>query len=140
MPLSCTRRNLDAVAARAPRPAVVDALEPRRMLAFAAHINFQPSNVPVPNGYRADTGAVYGLRRNGLKYGWSGDNRAAAVDRDSPNAPDQRYDTFNSFLGASGNANLNWQIALPNGSYLVHVVAGDPGSSTKTLIKLNAEN
>src|SRR5690348_3370048 len=113
-------------AKRSRAQAAVESLEHRVLLAFAAHINFQPAGAPVPHGYQADVGAVYAARGDGLRYGWSADNRAAAVDRHSPNSPDQRYDTFNSFRGASGTADLDWQLALPNGTYNVHIVAGDP--------------
>jgi alpha-tubulin suppressor-like RCC1 family protein len=89
---------------------------------FHARINFQPAGAEVPAGYFADTGQVYGPRDNGLVYGWNADNSTNMVDRNSPAAPDQRYDTF-ACLQRGGN--FAWEIAVPNGFYEVHFVHGD---------------
>ncbi|MDQ4078246.1 MAG: hypothetical protein M3220_18620 [Chloroflexota bacterium] len=86
-------------------------------------INFQPESSEIPAGYLADVGAEYGERDNGYTYGWNEDNRENARDRDSSNAPDQRYDTFNH-LQLEGT--YTWEIAVPNGEYIVTVVMGDP--------------
>jgi probable HAF family extracellular repeat protein len=93
---------------------------------FSATVNFQPAGVPVPTGYRADTGAPFGARGGGLSYGWNIDNSANARDRDAAGSPDQRYDTF-SHLQKPGGA-TRWEIAVPNGRYAVHLVAGDPSN------------
>ena len=100
-----------------------ESLENRTLLsAFTAHINFQPANANVPKGYIADVGVPF---RNfkGLSFGWTAANKNA-VDRNSRLSPDQRYDTFN--LLTPGSTGANWDIAVPNGAYLVHIVAGDP--------------
>ena len=68
------------------------ALGPR----LTARINFQPAGAAVPAGYLADTGAVYGLRANGERYGWNADNSAQTRDRNSASSPDQRYDTLDT--------------------------------------------
>jgi len=96
---------------------------------FRVDVNFQPAGAPVPPGYVADTGAAYGAR-NGLTYGWSGDNAANARDRNSASSPDQRYDTFLHMQKPTSPA--VWELAVPNGSYLVHVVAGDPDNTDST--------
>ncbi len=93
---------------------------------FSATVNFQPASSVVPAGYTADTGAVYGPRAGGLTYGWNVDNSANGREREAANAPDQRYDTFNHLQGPGGAT--SWELAVPNGAYLVHLVAGDPGS------------
>jgi hypothetical protein len=93
---------------------------------FRTDINFQPDGVPVPAGYRADIGRLYGLRSNGLTYGWSQSNEANAVDRDAPNAIDQRFDTANA-LG-----DMDWAIKVPNGTYSVYLAAGDPVDTSGT--------
>ena len=56
----------------------IETLENRRLLAatpfapFAVSINFQTlTDATVPPNYRADIGAPYGPKRNGLTYGWS---------------------------------------------------------------------
>jgi uncharacterized membrane protein len=109
------------------------------VLTPAVHINvnFAPAGEAVPNGYVADTGAVYGGRGNGLTYGWNTDNSAFARDRDSSASLDQRYDTF-THLQKPGGART-WEIAVPNGRYLVHLVAGDPLALDSTF-RLTVEN
>jgi hypothetical protein len=84
-------------------------------------VNFQPSGSAVPDGYLADTGAVYGDQGNGYSYGWLGGANTETRDRGANT--DQRYDTLNHMQKGDP---LTWEIALPNGEYTVHVVAGDP--------------
>jgi glucose/arabinose dehydrogenase len=104
---------------------------------FLTQINFMPLMSTLPAGYAPDSGALFGLRGNGLRYGWNADNSANARDRNAANSPDQRYDTFNH-LQRSPNTNARWEIALPNGSYRVRVVAGDP-SYFDSVYKINVE-
>jgi len=87
-------------------------------------INFQPAAAPVPAGYLADGGLVYAARGNGQTYGWNADNTAQTRDRNAANSPDQRYDTLNH-LQKPGNPDAVWEIAVPNGTYVVRVVSGD---------------
>jgi hypothetical protein len=86
-------------------------------------INFQPANSSVPAGYLVDGGSSYGNRGNGQSYGWSASNTSYARDRNSSRSPDQRYDTLNHMQQGGSKS---WSIAVPNGSYQVWVVAGDP--------------
>jgi chitodextrinase len=95
---------------------------------FSAHINFEPAGVPVPAGYLADTGAVYGDRGGGLVYGWNADNSGNTRVRNDPSSPDARYDTLAHMQDPSNPAAV-WEIAVPNGTYTVHLVAGDPDYS-----------
>jgi glucose/arabinose dehydrogenase len=88
-------------------------------------INFQPASAAVPAGYVADSGAPFALRASGDTYGWNADNTAQARDRNAPNSPDQRYDTL-AYMQRPGNPDAVWEIAVPNGTYTVRVVAGDP--------------
>jgi probable HAF family extracellular repeat protein len=97
---------------------------------FDATVNFQPAASPVPAGYRMDSGAVFGNRGGGRSYGWDVDNSAATRDRNLPNSPDQRYDTF-IHLQKPGGGRV-WELAVPNGSYLVHAVSGDPCCTDST--------
>ncbi|HJZ91617.1 MAG TPA: glycoside hydrolase family 16 protein [Gemmataceae bacterium] len=96
-----------------------DAPDPRNV-----KVNFQTSNSQGFPGYVADTGLAFADRGNGYRYGWNVDNTANARNRNSANAPDERYDTLNH-LQKAGGAN-RWEIALPKGTYNLHVVAGDP--------------
>ncbi|TWT78329.1 Quinoprotein glucose dehydrogenase B precursor [Posidoniimonas polymericola] len=91
------------------------------------NLNFQPAGAEVPAGDLADTGAVFGDRGNGWTYGWQTDHTDLSRDRDV-NA-DQRLDTLVHF-----HAGQDWEIALPNGQYLVTASVGDAGfPSTHTL-------
>ncbi|HEV8605860.1 MAG TPA: fibronectin type III domain-containing protein [Tepidisphaeraceae bacterium] len=104
---------------------MIESLENRRLLAgFTALIDFQPPNVPTQSGYKADTGAVFGDRGNGLSYGWNAANNNG-IDRNSKKSPNQAYDTFNQM---QKNGNFTWEIAVPNGTYDVRPVAGDATS------------
>ena len=62
--------------------------------------------------------------------------RANTRDHNSPLSPDQRYDTLAHMQ--KNDANLSWQIAVPNGTYTVRVVAGDP-DYTDSDYKINVE-
>ncbi|MBA3710229.1 MAG: putative Ig domain-containing protein [Planctomycetes bacterium] len=87
---------------------------------FTTKINFQPATAPSVAGYLVDSGGVYGVR-NDLSYGWN-----AAVDtRDRNVNADQRFDTL-ALMQAAKNPTAQWELAVPNGIYQVHVVCGDP--------------
>lgn len=90
---------------------------------FTARINFQPAAAAVPAGYVADSGAVFGARGNGLSYGWNLVTNETR-DRNSALSADQRFDTLNH-MQRSTNPNARWEIAVPNGTYRVRIVAGD---------------
>src|SRR5688572_2431109 len=100
---------------------------------FRANVNFQPYESAVPDGYSVDGGATFKRQRNGRTYGWNRSITTATRDRDSANAYDQRSDTL-IHMGA-GDA---WSIAVPNGTYLVHVVAGDP-DNFDSIIRIDVE-
>ena len=93
------------------------AVIPRSALSsrFAARINFQPAAAPVPVGYLADTGAVFGLQSSGERFGWNAANAAQTRDRNAADSPDQRYDTL-THLQKPANPNAVWEIAVPNGT------------------------
>ena len=92
----------------------------------AIRLNFQPATAAIPAGYLADTGLPFANRGNGQTYGWNADNSALTRDRDSTLSPDQRYDTL-THLQKVENPDAVWEIAVPNGTYNVRVVAGDAG-------------
>src|SRR5687768_12443149 len=96
-------------------------LEQRRLLAFTALIDFQPPNVPTQSGYQKDTGAAFADRGNGLTYGWNATNNNG-VDRNSKKSGNQAFDTF---IHMQQNGSFTWELAVPNGSYDVRIVAGD---------------
>lgn len=84
-------------------------------------VNFQPVDAPVPVGYLADSGEVFGDKGNGYYYGWNAPTYET-IERDLTSEP--RYNTFNH-LQKSSNPNATWEIALPEGPYDVHIVCGD---------------
>lgn len=100
---------------------------------FGASVNFQTADAPVPAGYVADTGAPFGARAGGLSYGWNADNAAQARWRNAASSPDGRYDTL-IHLQKPANPDASWEIAVPNGSYHVHIVAGDAGYTDSVLV------
>lgn len=82
------------------------------------------SGYPLP-GFLDDYGAIFDDRGNGFVYGWDADNAANARQRNSANARDRRYDTLNH-LQKPLPAGRVWEIELPEGTYSVRVVGGDP--------------
>ena len=128
--------------ARSPRDGWFETLEARRLLHgpdpgaaggtagslgaadFHVHVNFQPPRVPVPDGYLPDTGNTFADRGNGHAYGWDAANTAYR-DRDSALSSDQRYDTFTH---TQRYGTRTWELAVPDGAYVVRVVAGDPST------------
>jgi PA14 domain len=109
---------------------------PAERLFPSSAVNFQPAGVPIPPGYVADTGTVFGSR-GGLSFGWNADNTAQTRDRNAANSPDQRYDTL-THLQKPQNLNASWELAVPNGTYRVRAVSGDPSNLDGTF-RLNAE-
>jgi hypothetical protein len=104
------------------RRAVVETLEGRCLMHaghehFSANVDFQLLTSPVFAGYVADTGLKYGDRGNGFTYGWNKLHTDTARDRNSSRSPDERYDAFITMKNAT------WNIAVPNGTYDVRVVA-----------------
>lgn len=112
------------------KPELVFSREP-----IVARINFLPTNAVPVEGYIADFGEAFGPRTNGLTYGWSVDNRGFMRDRASrhykrdKNPPiktaDRRYDFLAYMDNEKMKAPVSWEMALPNGTYRVRVVAGD---------------
>lgn len=112
---------------------------------LGVNVNFANAAAPVPPGYVQDIGELLGDRGNGYYYGWttpSGNNITAdARYRQNANSPDLRYDTFNHMMKANVNdpsLGAVWQIELPNGFYLVRIVAGDP-TATDSVFQFDVE-
>jgi hypothetical protein len=112
---------VESLEGRALFAATVTPLTSEPAAPFVARINFQPAGSYAHPGYAVDSGSTYGNRGNGLTYGWSTTNNKTS-DRNNSRAPDQRYDTLNRIQSST----LTWQLAVPNGRYVVKVVAGDP--------------
>lgn len=125
--------KLEWASASQPREVV-----PRSQLYSGApiRINFQPGGVSTPSGYLSDTGAAFASRGNGFNYGWNGTN-STGRDRNNAVSADQRYDTFLQ-LQKPALPNAQWEIAVPNGTYRVHLVAGD-ANTTNSVFRLDVE-
>ncbi|HLJ95294.1 MAG TPA: DUF4982 domain-containing protein, partial [Gemmataceae bacterium] len=89
-----------------------------------ARIKFQPIGLPVAAGYLPDYGYIYGDRGNGFTYGWDSDNSANTFARGVMSDP--RYDSGIAMEQPTGGH--AWQIAVPNGTYAIHLVSGDPSN------------
>src|SRR5439155_18734011 len=92
------------------RQFLLEGLERRELLAFAAHINFQPAGRPVPSGYLADTGDVFGQRSNGMQYGW---NASGVTTADRWTSADDLHDTL---AAMQWQGKYSWEVAVPNGT------------------------
>jgi len=104
-------------------------LAPGLVGASVIKVNFQSAGAPIPEGYMPEYGDPFGPHENGWNYGWDQSITGGARDRNSANAPDQRYDTLNH-LQQSGNR--IWEIEVPNGTYNLHLVCGDPSYTDQT--------
>lgn len=104
---------------------------------FTANVDFTTTAAATAPGYVTDAGASYAARGNGLTYGWNISNTSQARQRNAASSPDQRYDTFVQ-MQRPGSA-TSWQIAVPNGRYLVHLASGDP-DYTDSVYKVNVQN
>jgi hypothetical protein len=88
-------------------------------------INFQPASPPPPPGWLIDHGALFGPRAGGWTYGWAGEP-GTARQRNSSASPDFLHDTLIHAGPQQFADDPDWSIALPNGTYRVSLVLGDP--------------
>lgn len=86
-------------------------------------IDFQPSASPTVTGYLVDGGATF-ASRNGQSYGWSVSHADAVFDRNA--ISDQKLDTL-----VAVKAGARWELAVPNGQYVVTVGIGDSAASSR---------
>ena len=96
---------------------------PAQMADSKYRISFRGSSSTPPIGYRADNGAVFGVRSGGYSYGWNTSNTRYTFDRNSTLSYSERYDGGEQMQG--GGTSRYWHITVPNGTYNVRVVAGD---------------
>jgi hypothetical protein len=103
---------------------------------FVAHVHFTAQNGgdTIAN-YQSDVGLAHGNRGNGLTFGWNRDNTANGRHRDAANSPDELHDGL-AHLQKPTNPNAWWGIAVPNGTYSVHLISGAP-SNTDSVYKIN---
>ncbi|MGE0430908.1 MAG: hypothetical protein AB7K09_16390 [Planctomycetota bacterium] len=99
---------------------------------FELHVNFQPFEELWPDGYQQDDGQLYANRGNGFTYGWNA--TMGPIVRNNNKSPDARYDTLIPF------DNEKWEVEVPKGSYVVHVVCGDPDDISGNRYRVDVEN
>lgn len=102
---------------------------------FASHIHFTSDVTEAPAGYLGDGGLAYAARSGGLSYGWNQNNTANMRDRDSSASPDELHDGL-GHMQKPGNPNAWWGLAVPNGTYSVTVLSGDP-TAIDSVYKIN---
>jgi fibronectin type 3 domain-containing protein len=93
---------------------------------FNAHVNFTSTTGDAVSGFLTDSGAIFGDRGDGLKYGWTRNDTAMGFDRNAATSVDELHDSFHNM----GSGTVAWHIAVPNGTYAVHVLAGDPSTAS----------
>jgi hypothetical protein len=108
--------------------------EASAMPLLQAHVHFTTRKGAAVAGYLADVGLAYGNRVNGLVFGWNRNTAGNARDRNAANSPDELHDSFNFTLPSIGAT--RWYIAVPNGTYSVHLIVGDP-SNVAALYRFN---
>lgn len=96
-------------------------------LPLFAQVNFQVEGATAVPEYLIDNGEAFGNRGNGFSYGWNVNNTGNARDRD--NHPNQLYDTLNHM---EQDGTFTWSMEVPNGTYEVCVMAGDPNHNDST--------
>ncbi len=103
-------------------------------MGFSVNVNFQPPQVEVPRGFLKDVGSVFHDRDNGYSYGWDKDRRQK---KSNPNVgytrfrknhiqyDDRRYSTLIR-MQIQNKSSAIWEIEVPDGTYEVGLVMGDP--------------
>ncbi|WP_400072158.1 malectin domain-containing carbohydrate-binding protein [Zobellia russellii] len=124
---------------------------------FSVNINFSDQATAAPAGYEKDGGDAYADRDNGFVYGWldantsqpadlskNGRNRAVSgVSELNNTLVHMQYGDVSSNASNGYLADAKWEIAVPNGDYLVTVFVGDPDVDTPAVNtpahRINAE-
>lgn len=109
-------------------------ITPVSQLPTSIKINFQPASASTPADFLKDSGETFG-DRGGLSYGWDQSATSFTRDRNSGLSSDQEHDTL---IHTQLYGTRKWEIAVPKGSYHVHLVAGDP-SYIDSVYKFNVE-
>jgi fibronectin type 3 domain-containing protein len=107
---------------------------------YTAHIHFTSGDATdtYPN-YVDDIGSANSTQSGGMTYGWNQDNTANMVDRDNSNSPDELHDGF-AMMQAPSNPNASWTMSVPNGTYKIHILAGDPNAfDSKYVMDVNGQ-
>ena len=96
--------------------------------AFQASFKFGPNDAAMVPGYMPDSGQAYHRDENGYTVGWTdydwdNDDNASQTFGGDPTVPTL---TGSGIRTLSDDHDLAWQVDVPNGTYYVKLVAGDP--------------
>ena len=83
---------------------------------FPMSVNFQPSSSEIPPDFIKDDGSVFSSSRG---YGWD-----VLVNSKERNA--QVEQTIDTFVQTANKTPVTWNCTLPNGTYYISMVMGDP--------------
>jgi hypothetical protein len=87
------------------------------------NISFQPASFPLQSGYRGDFGQTFGARGNGYSYGWNVDHTARTFAYSALPGYETVWGAAWSLIKMIPGSSTSWEIALPNGTYDVTIVA-----------------
>jgi len=99
-------------------------------------IDFRPNDGVVLNGFLRDHGAVFGPRDNGLTYGWTASAASCMRNNSHLFSEDAAHDAY---ANMNGCGTPRWEMQVPNGTYRVRLVVGDPATSSSGAVNVLAE-
>jgi len=92
--------------------------------ALVHKVNFQDDATAVGD-YYIDRGDAYGMRYNGVSYGWNTDKTAKMLNHNM--FPSSLID--DSYVQPNSETAGTWEIEVPNGYYYVHLMVGQANNS-----------
>jgi hypothetical protein len=87
------------------------------------NISFQPASFPLQSGYRGDFGNTFGDRGGGYSYGWNVDHTARTFGYSALPGYESVWGAAWSLIKLLPASSTSWEIAVPNGSYDVTILA-----------------
>lgn len=90
---------------------------------FPVNISFQPASFPMQTGYIGDFGNTYASRGNGYTYGWNTSHTGRTFAYSPLPGWEYIWGAQWSVIEMLPGASTKWEIAVPNGSYNVFIVA-----------------
>lgn len=94
-----------------------------RAQSVPVNISFQPANFPLQTGYKGDFGQTFGDRGNGYSYGWNVDHTGRTFAYSALPGYETVYGAAWSLIKMLPGSSTSWEIALPNGTYDVTILA-----------------
>lgn len=87
------------------------------------NISFQPASFGLQSGYIGDFGNTYAARGTGYSYGWNVDHTGRTFAYSPLPGWESLWGAQWSVIEMLPGASTKWEIAVPNGSYHVFIVA-----------------